>query len=44
MTKEEILSNKGEAWEYTNRLVATPVVSAYAAMDLVGHRYYNFCY
>lgn len=33
MTKEAILTNQGEAWEYTNRLKVTPVESAYNAMD-----------
>ena len=31
--KEKILTNKGEAWEYTNQLNVTPVSCAYEAMD-----------
>lgn len=34
MNKESILTNQGEAWEYTNTLRVCPVEDAYNGMDL----------
>jgi hypothetical protein len=33
LTKEEILLNKGEAWEYSNRLIVSPYEDALYAMS-----------
>jgi len=40
-TAEEILINKGEAWEYSNRLQVTPVADAYNAMKQVAELAFN---